>query len=886
MADPGCSPLTPTSLDRLAAALADRYRIERELGAGGMATVYLAEDLKHHRQVAIKILKPDLAAALGAERFLAEVRITARLDHPHILTLIDSGTVDGTLFYVMPFVRGESLRARLVREHQLGLEDALAVARQVASALDYAHRQGVIHRDIKPENILLHEGEAILTDFGIALAVKEAGGNRLTESGLSLGTPQYMSPEQATGDRQLDGRSDVYSLATVYYEMVAGEPPVTGATAQALIAKLLTERPTPLRVMRDTVPVKASEAVTKALAKTPADRFASAGDFVRALDAGFGTGTRARGIAGRTAVGLGVAGVGLVVALGLWSVRHRTRGPAAVLGAKTQLTSSGTITYPAISPDGKQLAYVVEHCRDADCSYDLTVQNVGESASRVILGGAAAAYGITWSPDRRNLLFFGTVQKRYGTYLVSAVGGPPQLVSTTSASFTSDGDSLLVSPPSHRDSVYWVRVTTLDGIVRDSIRVPGPGELVGASTAIPGSGFFAIPLLQGTRALWQILDRKGHVLDHIDTHVKPDYRTNSCACPGAAAHDALWVARANPSSDESFVVRIAIDPATGHLAGQADTMFSGLFSAFSLTADGSAAVIDQGTFQYSVWAVDFVDALAGRFPETKRIAQASTQVWARVSPDGARLLMGRQVPTASGGNETRLTVRPWEVGAEVPLSTPGTDRVFWTDSVTLASAVLTPRGLHFALTDVRTGVQSRGFDLPDPDVNDIDLTGSRRPFGPTRDGWAWIPVSGTDILYQTPAGLKTFPKPDWFSGLRQIVPDASGRRLAYTGWQAGGLDSLGVHVLDLTDGSDTRWGAFLTEVAGVRWQNDGSILVLSQESPGQYHLYRMRRPGRVESLGVVPREFIMFNLSDDLHRAVGSARDYHADAWLYRVIRP
>ena len=271
------------AIDRVAAALSDRYRIERELGAGGMATVYLAHDLRHDRDVAIKVLRPELAAALGGERFLAEVKITARLDHPHILTLIDSGEVNGTLFYVMPFVRGESLRARLMRERQLGVNDALDIAKQVASALDYAHRQGVIHRDIKPENILLHEGDAFLTDFGIALAVSEAGGDRLTGTGLSLGTPSYMSPEQAAGDRHLDARSDIYALGAVTYEMLAGEPPVTGPTVQAIIARLMTERPTALRVLRDNVPAAVDAAVMRALDKTPSDRFATAREFADAL---------------------------------------------------------------------------------------------------------------------------------------------------------------------------------------------------------------------------------------------------------------------------------------------------------------------------------------------------------------------------------------------------------------------------------------------------------------------------------------------------------------------------------------------------------------------------------------------------------------------------
>src|SRR5512144_1787448 len=268
----------------LQTALADRYRIERELGQGGMATVYLAHDLKHDRDIAIKVLRPEISAVLGGARFLQEIRISARLDHPHILTLIDSGQAAGILYYVLPYVRGESLRQRLRREGQLPLEEALAITRQVASALDHAHRHGVIHRDIKPENILLHEGEAVVTDFGIALALRQAGGQRLTESGLSLGTPQYMSPEQATGDRELDARSDVYSLAAVLYEMLAGEPPVTGPNAQAMIAKLMTERPTHLRVVRESVPAEIDAAVSKALDKTPADRFSSAGEFSRALE--------------------------------------------------------------------------------------------------------------------------------------------------------------------------------------------------------------------------------------------------------------------------------------------------------------------------------------------------------------------------------------------------------------------------------------------------------------------------------------------------------------------------------------------------------------------------------------------------------------------------
>ena len=276
------------ALESLTEALSSSYRIERELGAGGMATVYLAHDLKHDRDVAIKVLHPDLGAALGQERFLSEIRTTARLQHPHILPLLDSGNAGPLLYYVMPLVTGETLRARLEREKQLPIEQAVLIAREVADALGYAHGLGVIHRDIKPENILLQGGHALVADFGIALAVQSAGGSRMTQTGLSLGTPQYMSPEQAMGEKSLDARSDIYALGAVTYEMLTGDPPFTGSTVQAIVAKVLTERPTPLRAVRDTVSPGVEHAVLKALAKLPADRFATVQDFAATL-----TGSRA-----------------------------------------------------------------------------------------------------------------------------------------------------------------------------------------------------------------------------------------------------------------------------------------------------------------------------------------------------------------------------------------------------------------------------------------------------------------------------------------------------------------------------------------------------------------------------------------------------------------
>jgi serine/threonine-protein kinase len=363
------------AISRLTTALADRYRVERELGAGGMATVYLAEDLKHHRRVAIKVLRPELAAVIGAERFLREIETIAGLQHPHILGLIDSGEVNGTAYYVMPFVEGESLRDRLVREKQLPIGDAVRIATEIASALDYAHRHGVIHRDVKPENVLLHDGAALVADFGIALAASKAGADRMTETGMSLGTPQYMSPEQAMGEREITARSDIYALGATTYEMLAGAPPFTGPTAQSIVAKVVASEPEPLSALRKTVPPHVEEAVLTALEKVPADRFASASAFAKALEgAGAATATRsgrtrsaAVAVSPRRRFAWPLATAALaVLALAGW-LRSWSHDPDATSTPPTQLSllvpdfggaSTGLQRQLELTPDGSSLLYV------------------------------------------------------------------------------------------------------------------------------------------------------------------------------------------------------------------------------------------------------------------------------------------------------------------------------------------------------------------------------------------------------------------------------------------------------------------------------------------------------------------------------------------------
>jgi len=415
---------------RLSAALADRYRIERELGQGGMATVYLAEDLKHDRKVALKVLKPELAAVLGADRFVVEIKTTAALQHPHILPLYDSGRTGGRadgradefLFYVMPYIQGETLRQKLDREHQLGVDDAVRLASQVADALDYAHRHGVIHRDIKPENILLHEGRPMVSDFGIALAVSAAAGGRMTETGLSLGTPHYMSPEQATAEKEITGRSDIYSLGSVLYEMLAGEPPHSGGSAQQIIMKIVTEEAQPVTQLRKSVPPHVAAAVGKALERLPADRFASAAEFAAALgNRAFGAGTATGSASAAVPAAAGGRRARLrdpfVLVPSLVAVAAIAAGVIRGPGGDTPPTlpsirfrlaptdsTRPVATYPwpaAISPDGGTIVYTVA---SGASSGMLVAQRMDQLQARPI-PGTIGGYQPYFSPDGAWLAF-------------------------------------------------------------------------------------------------------------------------------------------------------------------------------------------------------------------------------------------------------------------------------------------------------------------------------------------------------------------------------------------------------------------------------------------------------------------------------------------------
>ena len=544
----------------LADALHGRYELERELGRGGMATVYLAEDTRHHRRVAIKVLHPELSAVLGLERFLKEIELTANLQHPHILPLFDSGEAEGLLYYVMPYVEGESLRSRLVRERQLPIAEAVRIATDVADALAYAHRHGVIHRDIKPENILVHDGRPVVADFGIALAVQQAGGERMTQTGLSLGTPQYMAPEQATGERGVDLRADVYSLGAVTYEMLAGEPPFTGPTAQAVVARMLTEEPPPLARRRRSVPEHVEAAVLTALEKLPADRFASATDFAAALTGAGALRRRERAALRWNARRLVLAGAGgvLLLVAALWAATRPPRETAPVRVARVDVilpdsTPMGFIGAAALGAGRRAFAI----SRDARV---LVYAGVQGGISRLYvrpldswdirpLAGTEGAYGPFFSPNGRWVGFFVGNELRK----IRVEGGAPvriaEATNPAGASWGADGRIVFVT----REGRRLLRVAEDGGAV----------ELLG-----DGPEYYRWPfLLPDGKSL---LISPGGSLRVIDLETR---RGTSLPIQGS---DARYAAGHLLFSRGSTVFAARFDPASHHVLGPAVPVLAGV----------------------------------------------------------------------------------------------------------------------------------------------------------------------------------------------------------------------------------------------------------------------------------------------------------------------
>jgi serine/threonine-protein kinase len=643
------------SIERLRASLADRYAIEHELGAGGMATVYLAEDLKHERKVAIKVLRPELAAVIGAERFLKEIKTTANLQHPHILGLIDSGESDTLLWYAMPFVEGESLRDRLDREKQLPLGDAIRIASEVAAALDYAHRHGVIHRDIKPENILLHDGSALVADFGIALAASTAG-SRMTETGMSLGTPHYMSPEQAMGEREITARSDVYALGCVLYEMLAGDPPFTGSTAQAIVAKVVTERPHSLTTQRHTVPPHVDAAVLTALEKLPADRFATAAEFAAALsDQGYSTtayaahlapssaGGRWKGTAAVLAVALALAGVVAVIG---WT---RESAPGAVRRFYITMSQYSTdFGNPVISPDGERLVY-----SNAEGALMMRSADNLESTS---IPGTDAAWATTFSPDGRSIAFNTGFP---GALKVVPIDGGPVRVLIADSTYGAgvawgEGD--------------WIYFFHGEDYGRDLMRIRADGgtpEFLARPDSAANGLFFYSPqtLPGGKKLLLSVYPRTGDpsigVLDIASGEVTL-IATGMVARYLATGHVAVL-------QDDGQVRAAAFDPSSGVVKGAFKTVLDGVYIFSASTSP--LAVAGDGTLVYQPAQPDSRVVRVTRDGREEVVDDDWQGIfWSlALSPDGSQMAVG-----VARGGRTALWVKSLEKGTFTRVSAGGT----------------------------------------------------------------------------------------------------------------------------------------------------------------------------------------------------------------------
>ncbi|MFI5210617.1 MAG: protein kinase [Gemmatimonadales bacterium] len=892
----------------LAAALADRYRLERKLGQGGMATVYLAHDLKHDREVAVKVLRPDLAAVLGVDRFLSEIKVTANLQYPHILPLFDSGSADGFLYYVMPLVDGESLRDRLNREKQLGLEEALAIATQVAGALDYAHRQGVLHRDIKPENILLKEGQAILADFGIALAVKEAGGNRLTETGLSLGTPQYMSPEQATGDRALDARSDVYSLAAVLYELLAGEPPVSGPTAQAMIAKLMTTDPVPLRVLRSTVPEAVEAAVASALAKAPVDRPASAAAFAAALMSESPSAPVAMKRRRRTLVRLGsvLLGAALIAGGGWLIARHGPRQLAVspfLSAIPVQLTTSGKASVGLPSPDGSLLAYGEEHCDGSvACRTDLIVkETAGEGRTTIATSIGSWLIPTSWSPDGRWLIYAeGNAETNVlvGTYMVSSRGGSPRRLGTGSQDWERDfvaPDTALVLVADSQQP--WLRrVVSSTGQVVDSVPIPA-GENPRDLQVAPDGSRLLIRVgrkfrLLGDSTTLKILDRRGHTTDSLRLDTSDDQAI------WGGGPDQLVLSHWDQGAGASVLIQRRLD-AGGRLLPAVDTLkvltdFAILLGA---SADGQQLFYLMTRGGGASWCTMTRTTSRGAFSRGRRIEVPNSGAYAIGSLGGKWVLIGEATEGPSPP-QWRLSVEPFGGGAR---------HVLESALRSIPEVALSPAddSVGLAVEDGGGHLTIRSYPLPAglPSTRGLYDTADLLDLRWLSGGLMATPLKSRPVVrvFGPHSEVRDIPIPDSLGRVIAVAQSPSAPELALTFAApavktAGGNhlgEGLSIWRLYLDDGRLT----LVTRTSDLRsssgdasswWTTDGWVQTAVNPSwkrtdPSLYGV--PAEGGRLEAeppLGVDGTARIM-TLSRDGRRAVIDQAEVSADIWVLRA---
>ena len=836
------------SIERLTAALADRYRIEREVGHGGMATVYLAEDIKHKRKVALKVLKPELAAVLGAERFVQEITTTAALQHPHILPLFDSGTADGFLYYVMPFIDGETLRDKLDRETQLGIDEAVKIAIEVADALDYAHGQGVVHRDIKPENILLHNGRPMVADFGIALALSAAAGGRMTETGLSLGTPYYMSPEQATAEKEISARSDVYSLGSVLYEMLAGQPPHLGGSAQQIIMKIIAE-PVPLvTTLRKSVPLNVAAATAKSLEKLPADRFASAKAFGEALtNPAFTTG--ASGLSSTTPIGAAgwraraaVPLIGVTVALlglALWGWLRPPANAGLFSRFSIPVQTGIGIGGVGISPDGSQIIY-------QDVSEGLLLRSRESLDAHPVKGIKGPAWSPFFSPDGRSI---GYDTGFPGSLMVVSIdGGTPQvLVADSSAGYgghwSADG------------TIYY---TSARGSL---MRVPAAGgtpRLVASPDTARGEYMLVGPdvLPNGRAALVVVY---GAALPQIGV---VDFTTGSTTIltqgmlARFAAPDHLLIAR---ETGELVVLpfdpkRLAVTGPAVSLGDRARIAWGGYTAALALSQAGDLLYLSQTDQSATLVRVGRTGATEPVDPDWREMFSGMA-----LSPDGKRLAISKYV---EGRDET--WVKTLDRGPLSRLAFGGnlSYRPTWSPdgrSITFLSDrdLAAPQGAYTVSAD--GGGEATLIYRAEAPVDEVEWS---------RDG-KWLVMrtgsGGGRDLYAIRWGTDEPPIPIAVTQFDEYAPTLSpdGRFVAYVSAESGHPE---VHVRPFPNVQDAKWPVSTHGGAEPAWAHSGRELFY--RSAGNELVAVQVAPGPTfRSLG----EQVLF-----------STIDFHADA-LHRM---